>query len=92
MIIYRAMCTEEFSRTVASGKPDFSKSRFKWFSPSLEFIKTRVRDGKFNNSRHCPDRYVKLLAFEYQGTNLPIEVQVDRRKNLMIKLLGEIHV
>lgn len=82
------MCKEEFERTIQSKRPDFTKSRFKWFSPSLDFIKTRVRDEQFNNSRHCPDRYVHLCKFEIDGNFIQTEVQIDRRKNQKITYLG----
>lgn len=40
------------------------KRKTKWFSPSLEFILQRVRDGKFNNSKHCHWRYEYVVEFE----------------------------
>ena len=92
MKVFRAMCEKEYELTLASGKPDFSKSRFKWFSPHLDFILKRVRDGSFNNSRHCNDRYVKVLEFEIPFESNNIEIQIDRRRNMSIKLIGEVYV
>lgn len=92
MIIYRAMCEEEYLNTIKYKKPDFSLKRFKWFSPSLEFIITRVKDGSFNNSRHCKNRYKYIMSFEiYQllMTNYN-EIQVDRRSNIKIDLINEV--
>jgi hypothetical protein len=87
------MCEEEYQNTLKYGVADFSKQRFKWFSPHLYWIQLRVRDGSFNNSRHCPDRYKYLLQFEVDESLVEVkryEVQVDRRKNLKIKLIKEI--
>ena len=62
MIIYRAMSKEEKDRTILFNRPDFKK-RFKWFSQNLTFLLERVRDGKFNNSKHIPGRYAHVLMF-----------------------------
>ena len=84
MKIYRAMCKEEFDKTLSSGRPDFLR-RFKWFSPNIEWVYSRVKDGKFNNSQFKKDRYEYVCEFEWDGkcadfisTN---EIQFDRRKN-----------
>jgi hypothetical protein len=45
MILYRAMCREEAAKTLTAQRPDFLR-RFKWFSPDLDFVLTRVQDGK----------------------------------------------
>ena len=58
-----AMCQEEFYATMKYGCASF-KRKTKWFSPSLEFILQHVRDGKFNNSKHCPWRYEYVVEFE----------------------------
>lgn len=94
MIIYRAMCHEEAVKTLANGRPDFLK-RFKWFSDDLEFVKTRVQDGSFNNSKHKPNRYTRIFEFwiddvgkvDYISYN---EIQFDRRKNPKITLIREV--
>ena len=94
MVIYRAMCEIEYKRTMSNGRPDFNK-RFKWFSYNLDFIKSRVQDGCFNNSKHKPDRYARLLAFKIDDLDKSDfvsdnEIQFDRRKNPKIILIGEI--
>jgi len=92
MIIYRAMCEEEYLNTIKYNKPDFSLKRFKWFSPSLEFIISRVKDGSFNNSRFCRDRYKYLMAFEINGYDFlkdKKEIQIDRRNNIKIDFIRE---
>lgn len=96
MYIYRAMCEAEAERTLANGRPDFLR-RFKWFSPNLAFIKARVQDGKFNNSKNKPERYTRLLMFktddihksDFVSNN---EVQFDRRRNPKIILVKELYV
>lgn len=89
MIIYRAMSDEELALTLKYKKPDFSKSRFKWFSANLDFIKNRVKDGLFNNSRFCQDRYKNLVKFEVDEKLIDnrLEIQVDRRKNVRISFI-----
>ncbi len=62
MILYRAMCPEEFSQ-VSEHSPLAQNSKFKWFGTE-DFVNTRVKDGKFNNSKHCPDRYKYLVTYE----------------------------
>lgn len=94
MIIYRAMCDEEATKTLNKGRPDFLR-KFKWFSPNLNFIKERVQGGNFNNSKYKTDRYTRLLAFETDDISKSDfvsnnEVQFDRRKNPKITLIGEI--
>lgn len=93
MIVFRAMCDEEYELTIKHGQADFSKKRFKWFSPNIDFITDRVRDGQFNNSKFCKDRYNRVVEFyiddkyidkmDHISTN---EIQVDRRRNIPIKL------
>ena len=96
MIIYRAMCAEEFVKTCKTGKADFSRRRFKWFSTNLEFIMNRVLDTQFNNSRHVPSRYVHVVQFEADISKSDwiknSEVQFDVRKNAKILMIKEIVV
>lgn len=91
MIIYRAMCKEELEKTVGSGRPDFKK-RFKWFSHNLEWVKSRVMGGEFNNSKFAKGRYDYLCKFEWDGKKADFmsanEIQFDRRKNPTIIFLG----
>ena len=93
MKIYRAMCKEEQDKTIKSGIPNFH-TRFKWFSPNLEWIKQRVQDGKFNNSNYNPTKYEHILEFEWDGTKCDFmstnEIQFDRRKNPNIKYIKEL--
>lgn len=94
MILYRAMCDEEAERTLKNGRPDFLK-KFKWFSPNLDFIRERVQDSNFNNSKYKSERYKRLLVFETQDIDKSDfvsknEVQFDRRKNPKITLLKEL--
>lgn len=63
MILYRAMCKEERDLTIENNRLSFKK-RYKWFSQDLEWIKLRVMDGCFNNSKFKPGRYKYLLKFE----------------------------
>lgn len=90
------MSEVEFVETMQSGKADFSTKRFKWFSPDLEFIRTRVRDGKFNNSKFVPSRYTHIISFEAEVTkadwHIGSEIQFDRRRNPKIVVLSQIIV
>ena len=94
MIIYRAMSEVEFIETLKSGKADFGIKRFKWFSPSLDFIVSRVRDGKFNNSKFVPNRYTHIVAFDADVTksdwHIGQEIQFDRRRNARISVIQQI--
>lgn len=87
------MCKEERNSTVTLGRPDF-RTRFKWFSPNLEWIKSRVLSGQFNNSQYNPLKYEHILVFEWSGTNgdweQTNEIQFDRRKNPNIKFVEEL--
>lgn len=60
--LYRAMCTKEALDTIRSGSPSFLR-RYKFFSPLESFVRERVQDGIFNNSRFKPNRYTHLLVF-----------------------------
>lgn len=89
MLVYRAMSQQEFEETVKYGKPSFIR-KMKWFSDSLDFISSRVRDGRFNHSDQCPDRYVRIVEFDadmnkadwYRGH----EIQFNVRRNAKIVL------
>lgn len=90
MIIYRAMCEEEYVNTVKSGKPIFQK-RFKWFSQNLDWIKSRVQDNKFNNSKFKPNKYTHICSFKWDELKADWvhkhEIQFDVRKNPNIKFI-----
>lgn len=88
------MSEVEFTETLKLGKADFSIKRFKWFSPSLEFIQLRVRDGKFNNSKFVPDRYTHIVQFDADVSkadwHIGHEIQFDRRRNPKISVIQQI--
>lgn len=89
MTLYRAMCEEEAATTLRAGKPQFLR-RLKWFSPDLSLIRGRVQDGRFNNSRFVPERYVTLLGFELlagedQFTVRGMEWKLDRRRSHQVR-------
>lgn len=62
-VIYRAMCEEELKGRCLDYPFSFSKGKFKWFSDDLDFIKQRVRDGSFNNSKFKVDAYKHVVEF-----------------------------
>ena len=63
MILYRAMCQEEWN-SMSNGKRLDWISSSKWFGTE-DFVKSRVKDGKFNNSRFSKDRYKILVKFDF---------------------------
>lgn len=91
VIMYRAMCSDECADSIKSGKASFKK-RFKWFSDDLEFVCSRVRDGRFNNSQFKPNAYKYVIAFDVDITQAKQvsnkEWQFDRRDNPLIKVIG----
>ena len=56
MKLHRLMCKAEYNR-VDNTSPFSWQSKAKWFSDDIEFIKSRVGDGKFNNSGFVEGRY-----------------------------------
>ncbi len=82
--LYRAMCLEELQATLAAGRPVFIR-RFKWFSPDLSFVRNRVMDGSFNNSRFKRNRYAGLVRFTVGDRDteafrkMARELMLDRR-------------
>jgi hypothetical protein len=85
------MCEKEFSDMVKFGSLSWI-SRFKWFGTE-EFVKTRVQDGHFNNSKFVGDRYNRLVRFEISDESVKHftkcghrEFMLDRRKAPMIKI------
>lgn len=94
MLLYRAMCVDEFARTVKYGKADFTVRRFKWFATNMDFIVNRVLDNKFNHSKHVPSRYVHIVEFEADIDKSDwirnSEVQFDVRRNAKICMIREI--
>lgn len=63
MKLYRAMSEDEFNETIKRGVPHF-KSRFKFFSPQIEFVKNRVMNSNFSNRNFKPSKYVRMVCFE----------------------------
>ena len=88
-LLYRAMCKEEFDSTMKEGSAVFYK-RFKWFTPNIDFLLSRVRDGKFNNSHIEKNRYDYIVCFEADISKARVlnsnEIQFDRRRNPSIKV------
>ena len=93
MKLYRAMCEVEFQQTLKAKRPAFLK-RYKWFSPSLEFVKQRVMDGKFNNSKYKQERYLRLVRFTILPESVPFfekatkEWLLDRRRIARVRWLA----
>ena len=92
ILIYRAMSKIEAMQTIKDNKPHFI-SRYKWFSPNLEFVKLRVKDGKFNNSAFSKDKYTHILEFSIEKNKFTAffkrlnknEYMLDRRNTQNIK-------
>lgn len=68
MKLYRAMCKQELDRTLKFNSLDWN-SKYKWFG-SYEFVKSRVKDGNFNNSKFKTDRYACLLEITVDDSSL----------------------
>ena len=93
MILYRAMCEKEFQDTMKHKSLSWN-SRFKWFG-TKEFVESRVRDGKFNNSQFIHDRYSHLIQIEIPDESMKFffecghrEFMLDRRKANSVKILN----
>lgn len=93
MILFRAMCEQEFLDTMKTNSLSWN-SRFKWFGTE-DFVKSRVRDGSFNNSKFVGDRYSRLVQFEFDEKSVQHftkcghrEFMLDRRKVPMVKILS----
>jgi hypothetical protein len=68
--LYRAVCLEESEKTLHFQSLQFHRNKEKCFSPSLDWIKSRVQDGKFNNSAYIRNRYAHLLRFELEDDQI----------------------
>lgn len=94
MLVYRAMSQQEFDETIKYGKPSFLR-KVKWFSDSLEFIHSRVRDGRFNHSDQCHARYTRIVEFEADISKADWhrnnEIQFNVRRNAKIVLTRIVH-
>ena len=93
MKLYRLMCKAEYDR-VDNTSPFSWQSKAKWFSDDIEFIKSRVGDGKFNNSNFVEGRYDYLVAYDVTDNNNKLkrvsdkEVMLYRKAAPMIKVDG----
>jgi hypothetical protein len=89
MILYRAMCKLEYDNS--NNRLDFT-NRFKWFSPNIDFIQKRVKDGKFNNSKLVDGRYEIICKFNIESGMEHFvrlnhnEYMLDRRKSNNVKI------
>ena len=85
------MCKAEYDR-VDNTSPFSWKSKAKWFSDDIEFIKSRVSDGKFNNSSFVEGRYDYLVVYDIVDSDCRLkrvsdkEVMLYRKDAPMIKV------
>ena len=93
MKLYRLMRKAEYDR-VDSTSPFSWQSKAKWFSDDIEFIKSRVSDGKFNNSSFVDGRYDYLVVYDIADNNDKLkrvsdkEVMLYRKDVPMIKVIS----
>lgn len=64
------MCREEALKTLSYKSLQYFRNREKCFSNSLEWIRSVVMNGEFNNSRHSPGRYTELLEFVFTDESI----------------------
>ena len=87
------MCKAEYDR-VDITTPFSWQSKAKWFSDDIEFIKSRVSDGKFNNSSFVEGRYDYLVVYDVVDNNEKLkrvsdkEVMLYRKDALMVKVIS----
>ena len=93
MKLYRLMCKAEYDR-VDNTSPFSWQSKAKWFSDDIEFIKSRVGDGKFNNGNFVEGRYNYLVIYDIIDNNSKLkrvsdkEVMLYRKDAPMIKVIS----
>ena len=93
MKLYRLMCKVEYDR-VDDTSPFSWQSKAKWFSDDIEFIKSRVGDGKFNNSSFVEGRYDYLVVYDVVDSDCRLkrvsdkEVMLYRKDTPMIKVIS----
>ena len=93
MQLYRLMCKDEFDR-VDSKSPFSWQGKAKWFSDDIEFIKSRVGDGKFNNSSFVEGRYDYLVVYDVVDSDCRLkrvsdkELMLYRKDAPMIKVVS----
>ena len=91
------MCKAEYDR-VDNTSPFSWQSKAKWFSDDIEFIKSRVGDGGFNNSGFVDGRYDYLIIYNIIDDNDKLkrvsdkEVMLYRKDAPMIKVISVIKV
>ena len=91
MKLHRLMCKAEYDR-VDNTSPFSWQSKAKWFSDNIEFIKSRVGDGKFNNSGFVEGRYDYLIIYDVVDDRNKLkrvsdkEVMLYRKDAPMIKV------
>ena len=94
MIVFRAMSLEEANK-VTEDNPLNWRSKFKWFGTEA-FVKQRVLDGKFNNSKY-KDKYVVLCKYEItkgienfsKCGNREFMLSIRKANNVAIKLISK---
>jgi len=90
MILYRAMCKEEYENSnPLSWIPG---KKFKWFGTE-EFVSSRVQDGNFNNSKFAKGRYDHLVKYSIKDEYLQHfdkcghrEYMLSVRKSPLVKM------
>lgn len=97
MRVFRAMCDAEAEDMLKFGGLSWN-SKFKWFGTD-DFVNSRVRDGKFNNSKFVQDRYSRLFEFEVDDSSLihfskcghrELMLGVRKAPMVKIKIIGEV--
>jgi len=78
------MNKEERDLTLQDNRLSFKK-KFKWFGRDLDWVKSRIQDGEFNNSKFVPDRYEYLLQFKINDIYLSQFSKVGK-KELMLNV------
>ena len=95
--LYRLVCKAEYDR-VDNTSPFSWQSKAKWFSDDINFIKSRVSDGKFNNSGFVDGRYDYLVVYDIVDDNNKLkrvsdkEVMLYRKDAPMIKVNSVIKI
>ncbi len=91
--IYRALCDKELEDMIKFNSLSWA-SKFKWFGTE-EFVKTRVQDNQFNNSKYVTDRYKNLVKFVIDDNSLNCfdkcgykEYMLSRRKANNVRILS----
>ena len=94
MIVFRAMSVEEANK-VSDTNPFAWRSKHKWFGTE-DFVKKRVLDGKFNNSKF-KNKYIVLCKYEIVNGiehfskcgNRELMLSIRKANNVKIKLISK---